>query len=273
MYPPKPSRLLSVLCVFAISCHTPRNIYSPSVPNNPYFRQAGDSKLSVLYSGNNNGDQYLNYGLDVQAAYAPINRLALTFSHYGRTERDVYPVKLNNIFDSSDVRYKRKLTEFGAGFFSPVIPGSVITYNIYGGYGFGNFSINDNGMVDSADYNRTYRSNMRKWYLQPGINLIFSRYFRLGLVYRVAWVKYSGINSTYTDRELSYFSLDKIANRTLTFKDFTFNTQFGFPKITWMKLDLGVTFCGAPRGDYPEIRNFNAFAGLTFSLPDRLFKK
>jgi len=40
----------AIVMAFFFSCNTPRYIYSPSPPNNPYFKEKGDSKLAAYYS-------------------------------------------------------------------------------------------------------------------------------------------------------------------------------------------------------------------------------
>jgi len=273
MQPLNFTRLFIVLTFFLCSCRTPRDIYSPSVPGNPFFKQKGDSKVSGFFSsGNRNGNASFNYGYDVQAAYAPVNHLAVTIGTYQRREKDTYAGTHYNIFDSSAVRYKRNFTEIGVGYFSPFAKGSNITFNLYTGIGLGGFSIDDRGLTDSSAYSRDYKTRMTKWYLQPGINFIISDYFRLGLVLRLAWVNYHHINTSYSSSELDYFFLNKISNRVFLYGESTLNMQVGFPRLQWMKLDMGASFCPDQAGGYPHVRNFNGFAGLTFSLPSRIKK-
>lgn len=73
----KGSLTASIIIVVLLSaCNTPRYIYSPSPPNNPYFKEKGDSRLAAYYSsgGDNNiltGEK--KDGFDLQAAYAISN--------------------------------------------------------------------------------------------------------------------------------------------------------------------------------------------------------
>src|SRR6188474_2639221 len=109
----------SLLCIIMISCRTPRFIYSPAPPNNPYFREKGESKIAAYYStaaDENDLQQEYNDGLDLQAAYAVSDHFALTADYFKRNEKDVFKDYDRSLFDSSVIRYDRNLTNFGAGY-------------------------------------------------------------------------------------------------------------------------------------------------------------
>ena len=72
---------ISIAVICCCSCSSPRFIYSPSPPNNPYFKETGDSKLAAYYSSggdDNKNTGHKNNGLDLQAAYAISDHWALT---------------------------------------------------------------------------------------------------------------------------------------------------------------------------------------------------
>jgi hypothetical protein len=73
--------LLPIITIAFFSCRTPRFIYSPAPPNNPYFREKGESKLAAYYSVGADDDESAeeyNEGFDLQAAFAISNHFALT---------------------------------------------------------------------------------------------------------------------------------------------------------------------------------------------------
>src|SRR5664279_417084 len=92
------------------SCNTYRYIYSVSPPNNPYFTEKGESKLTAYYSsaGNDRLTKEYAHGVDLQGAYAISNHWAITTGYFNRREKDNY-FGSYNLFDSSVVRYKRNL--------------------------------------------------------------------------------------------------------------------------------------------------------------------
>ena len=260
-----------------VSCRTPRYIYSPAPPNNPYFREKGESKLAAYYSTGGDDNKLTgeyNNGLDLQAAYAVSDHFALTADYFKRNEKDAIYDYDRTFFDSSIVRYKRNLTNFGAGYFTPVTKDKNITVNIFGGLGFGKYSFTDNGFNNGVGYHRDYNSNMSKWYIQPSINFFVGNYFRTGLISKVSWVHFNDIKTSYTPDELSYLDLDKVPGKTLSFFEGTWNMQVSFKNMRWFYLDGGFTFSSDPfvnNESNLEARNFNASIGV--SLDFSMMKK
>ena len=267
--------ILLPVVVFFSSCSSPRYIYAPSPPNNPYFTTKGESKLAASYSagfsrGNKtSGTKPINNGYDLQAAYAISNNWALTASFFKRSERDVYPTLNSNYFDSSIVNYKRHIVDVGGGYFVPLDKRKTVFFNIYGGIGFGKFLIVDKGIDKSGfDYNRFHHSNIIKWFFQPSINSIAGKYFRASFIGRISFVHYGNISTTYANEELQYFFLVKIRNKTIAYIEPTFNLQIVIPDLDGLKIDGGFTFSSDPFRDIARIeaRSFNAMAGLCFDL-------
>ena len=262
---------LFAISVVLISCRTPRFIYSPAPPNNPYFREKGESKLAAYYSTaaseNDLQDEYSD-GLDLQAAYAVSDHWALTADYFKRNEKDVFFDYNQSFFDSSIIRYERHLANFGAGYFMPVTKDKEIMFNVFGGLGFGKFSFTDNGFDNNVGYSRYYNSDMSKWYIQPSINFFPGKYFRTALIGKASWVHYSDVSTSYTPAELEYYDLDLLPGKTLSFFEATWNMQLTFPKMNWLYLDGGLTICSEPFDNAInlEARNFNASIGLSIDF-------
>ncbi len=263
----------SVIIIALLSaCNTPRYIYSPSPPNNPYFKEKGDSKLAAYYSsgGDNNiltGEK--NSGFDMQAAYAISNNWALTASFFKRKEQDVYSSDKYNYFDSSIVRYKRHIADFGGGYFFPLDRRKTVFFSLYGGLGFGKFSFTDNGIDKTrANYNRVHNNTITKWFVQPSFSSFVGNYFRASFIGKFSFVHYGKNSTTYTNEELQYYWLNKINGKTFAFFEPTFNLQFGIPPLDWVKVDGGFTFSSSPFNDISRIRarSFNASIGLCFDF-------
>ena len=266
----------TLICAFAISialtsCRTPRFVYSPAPPNNPYFREKGESKIAAYYStaaDENDLQQEYNDGLDLQAAYAVSDHFALTADYFKRNEKDVFKDYDRSLFDSSVIRYDRNLTNFGAGYFTPITNDKKIMFNIFGGIGFGKFSFTDNGFDNNINYSRYYNSKMSKWYIQPSINFFPGKSFRTGLIGKVSWVHYGDMSTSYTPAELEYFDLNLLTGKTLSFFEATWNMQLTFNKTNWVHIDGGFTLCSEPFNNLTnlEARNFNLSIGLSIDF-------
>lgn len=264
--------IILFVCVISLaSCISPRYVYSPSPPNNPYFTEKGQSKLTAYYSSgeiDNALQGEKNNGFDIQGAYAIGDNWALTTGYFFRNERNVYTYDYN-FFDSSTVSYKRGLADIGGGYFLPLNKKRNLSFNFFTGLALGKFSFNDNGVDKSgADYSRFHRSNIVKWYIQPSFNILPGKYFRASVITKFSWVHYGNISTSYTHDELQYFYLDRIKNITLFFIEPTYNMQVGIPKCEWLKIDGGVTFTSYPysSASYIQSRNFNASIGLSFDF-------
>lgn len=265
--------LPAVLLLFVLySCDSPRYIYSPAPPNNPYFKEKGESKLAAYYSGGSSRDRVSgakNRGFDLQAAYAVGNHLAVTATHFNRRERDIYPDEYYNFFDSSDINYKRSITDIGLGYFVPVNEPGTLSFNIFGGIGLGKFSFTDRGIDNTGQlYGRFHRTSVTKGFVQPAFNLMANEYFRAAIIGRLSFVHYNNAVTNYSDEESRYFSLDRINNRTFTFFEPTLYFQVGFAQTPWLKIDGGITLSSDPasRVSGLETRNFNASVGLCFDF-------
>jgi hypothetical protein len=264
--------LLPVCFLLALaSCRTPRIIYSPSPPNNPYFREKGESKLAAFYSGgdNNKASGEYNLGFDLQSAYAISNNFALTAGYFQRDEKEIFALSNRRHFDSSVIRYKRNTTDFGAGYFKALGKSRVAYFNLYAGAGFGKFSFTDTG-IDSIglNYNRDYSNDIVKWYIQPSLNLYPAENFRLGFIWKYCNVNYSNQLSTYTTNELNYLDLDLIRKKSIGFFEITINSQVSFSAAKWLAIEGSVTLSSDPFENSVnlEARNFNASIGLCFDF-------
>jgi hypothetical protein len=272
MYMKKNAPLMLLAIIAFCSCKSPRYIYSASAPNNPFFTQKGDSKITGYYSvggkdGLSRGEK--NNGYDLQAAYAITNHVAITASVFKRNEFDLYKERSTTYnFDSLTVRYKRNLVEFGAGYFYAPNKSKWVTLNIYGGVGFGKFSFKDSRfLMGSFSGERFHEANITKWYIQPSINLIAGEYLKFGFLGRASYVHYSNISTDYPTNEEAYYFLDKIRGTTFVFIEPSFTMQLGLPKAKWVKFDCGFSTClGRGGNTNPYSRTFNGFVGASFDI-------
>ncbi len=268
----KTSQLFFAIFLFAciISCSSNRYIYSASPPNNPYFKEKGESKVAAYYSSSNDNASTKEFanGWHLQGAYAIADHWALTASWFHRREQDVYnDYRYNNPFDSSVVKYKRNLFEMGGGYFISLNPKKTITINLYGGAAFGKFSFDDNGLDGNrANYSHNHSSSITKWFFQPSVNFMPGQYIRLSFSIKTSYVHYGNIHTSYTDNELQSFNLNILNNKTLNFIEPCWNFQFGLPKYPWVKLDWIVSGVSNNVVYIENVRQNNVSIGLTFDF-------
>lgn len=265
-------QLLILLAVSAIlqSCYTPRYVYAPSPPNNPFFKEQGESKFAAYYSTGlfDDGETLKNRGLDIQGAYAIGENWALTANFSNRNERDIYSSKNSSIFDSSVVKYKRKMVEFGGGYFLPVNRMRTITLNLYAGVGFGKYNIDDRGIDEPGQpYSRFHDTKVFKFYAQPSLNIMHG-YFNMSLLGRLSFVKFNGISTSYTNDELEYFRMDNLPRKTLVFWEPTGIMRFTIPGCDWLSIEGGGTLTAKLYNEdwYGTPRSSSVFLGLNFDF-------
>jgi hypothetical protein len=267
---------LFLLTLF-FSCRTPRYIYSPAAPPIPFFQQKGESKLAATYAnlnGTKNGEPTKNEGYDLQAAYAITDHWALTGSYFFRDEKDYYPFRENNYFDTSKVYYRRRAGDVGGGFFYPLDAKKNVVVDLYAGLGWGNFTIDDKGSDKNyLPYARFYHSRITQWYVHPGLHFFPGRPVSFAFTGRFSFVHYSGISTSYTDEELRYFELDKIKNKTLGFFEPSFILQAGVSGLHWVRAEGSLTLAAPMQDHYPQSRFFCGAIGLCFDLTKLRQKK
>ena len=150
--------------------------------------------------------------------------------------------------------------------------GAAITFNIYGGIGFGKFLIRDSGKDTlGLSYSRYHNSGVTKWFVQPSFNFITGKYFRFSLIDKISFIHYGNISTSYTADELNYFELDRLSGKTVNFFEPSFNMQIGIPQLDWLKIDGGFSFTsGLGLKDAPNLKSrfFNASIGINLDFSE-----
>jgi len=266
-------RLYSVIIVlFLISCNTPRYMYGPSAHNVPVLVKAGDSKLSANYSTDLSDDPFedkssdynhnkLN-GFDLQGAVAITNNFAIQAQYFNRTERN------GSNFDSTAVKYKRKLTEFGIGYYKSMHRRDKVMFQVFGGVGLGTFSFTDNGKyANNVFYLRNHQADVLKIYFQPAFQFRPRENFALSISTRFSIIKFSHVKTNYTQVELEEYRLNNIAINNHAFWEPAFTNTFGFDKLPGVKFEY--QFGASLRVSEAPIdhHSFNFSAGIMLDIP------
>jgi hypothetical protein len=231
--------LLIITTLYLSSCLfiTPRYLHAPNSANLLQVEKNKDIKASLSYTKTahehlkGGGSKQQSSGLDIQAAFALSNKIAIKLDVFTKSENDKDDLK-KEIIDNYSINYKRKGIELSVGYYKYFGKKKNISFNIYTGLGFGNNSFDGIFRNDSM-INRTYSSNYTKWFLIPSIRLIGTKNYSLLLAYRLSVMKFNTINTN--DEELKKGFYNDLTSKNSVFGDVAFDNQFGFNKIKGIK--------------------------------------
>jgi len=267
---------LGMLILFFASCESPRYVYSPNAHNIPSFKKQGDTKLSGSFSANfdalSDEDQYSrnrSNGLDVQAAVAVTNHLALQSNYYSRWERshqnDAYYA-----FDSTTVEVHREMIEGGLGYFTAIDRKQRNSFALYGGVGFGKMDLKDDGFDQntSSRYHRFYQADLLKLYLEPSLTFRAGEVFTLSVATRFSSIRFKKINSNYSWNEKLNLKLDSLDRYSWYFFEPVIINSFGFKKAPGFRIEYQFGFSLLlSENDAFNYHPFNFSVGLVFDIP------
>jgi hypothetical protein len=268
----KNTNLILIISVLLLSaCKAPRYIYSPALPDQAFLEKKGDSKLAGYYAGgvSSTGASRSALGYEVQAAYAVTNHWAVLLGHGARREHDFYS-KFSGFDDyyylESDVRYKRRMTDIGLGYFTSVGADRLVYLGINGGVGFGNMTMVEQGKaLDSSDFSRSYESRLNRLFFTPFINLHTSDNFKLSLSGRFSFVRFREEKNDYLQSEIDYLELATVKNKTQAYWEPALQAQYVFRQAPYLRLEAGFQFC-TDKSYALQSRSITGFLGLSFDL-------
>ena len=265
--------------VLLTACYTPRYMYSPAAQNVPVLVKAGDSKLAANYSSDLSDNPFIttsgevdhnkSEGYDLQGAVAITDHFAIQGQYFRRNEtthnKDIY-------YDSSAVRYKRELTEFGIGYFRSMHRRDKIMFQVFAGVGKGHFSFIDIGKdQNSVIYHRFHQADVLKIYIQPAFQFRIRDNFALAISTRFSTLKFSHIKTDYSQTELDDYHLDRLEPDFHSFWEPCFTNTFGFNKLPGVKFEYQFGTSVRVSERVINYRSFNFSAGVMLDIP-RLFK-
>ncbi|HMJ47055.1 MAG TPA: hypothetical protein VK498_06970 [Ferruginibacter sp.] len=256
------------------SCYTPRYVYSPAAHNVPLLTKKGDSRLAFNYSSNlafiqKSSKANNSYGFDLQGAFAIGKHFALQSGYYSRQEKNEGNFSTN--LDSSVIRYKRNLFEFGVGYYRLLDSASHFTFQVFSGAGIGKFSFTDNGKNQGGVfYNRFHEADITKVYLQPALVFLPGPQISLSVSSRFSLINFHNINTDYTDSELRNYELDSLGHSDVIFWEPSFINSFGFKKIPGLRMEYQLGMSLLMSRKFVDGRSFNFSAGLVLDLQKML---
>lgn len=247
--------LIILLALFSCGSTTPRNmryINSPAGFSPTFFKNKGDAKFSAEYANTpklyNNDDgrpQNKSQGINVQGAYAFTDHFMMTLGAYHRSETDYYndnDITLQKT--PSHINYKRNIIDAGFGYYTTLTPTERSYFNAIAGFNVGGFKSVVVDEVTNTSYYFNARAN--NFYFMPGINFFFTPYFRMSLSSRLSFLKYTNIQTNYSESKVKHVQYDFLYKKTFTFLEPSIAFQFGLKKANWLKFDLGTNFSSQP---------------------------
>jgi hypothetical protein len=265
---------------FLTGCYTPRYVYSPSAHNVPLLTQKGDSKIGINYSSNLPGTKTVDdpifrgrsSGIDLQGAYAINKKFAVQLNYFSRTEKN--GGNYSTSLDSAVIHYKRKLTEFGAGYYARLNTGSSLIFQLFAGAGFGDFDFIDNGKdANQVAYSRYHHAGILKLFIQPAFQYQDKKRVAASLSSRVSVINFRKVKTNYSRQEQENFELDRITSSPAVFWEPAFINTFGFKKLPgfFLEYQAGLSLLMSRR--FVDARSFNFSLGVHADLPKLLKKK
>lgn len=208
-------RILFLPCWLAVilfnSCYTPRYSYAPTRVNAPMLQQKGELQA--------NGSISALKGFDASAAYAISSHFGAMLNSSWRNDHQSGNVNgPYEVLAPDKITYHRTATDLGVGWFTR-IDSSKWTFEIYGAYGRGKFSIEDTGNLRGSSgtpYFRYYDSKVDRIILQPAVGHTTSNAQFIFFV-RILGQRYFDISTTYTPDELERYRIPQSTSRYLTF--------------------------------------------------------
>lgn len=284
----KPGNLGNIAWLFFIfyclmsasSCYTPRYVYSPAAQNVPLLAEKGDSKLGILYSTslagtkNIDGQTFSGYtnGIDVHGAYAISNKYAVQFNHFSRREKNGGDFSSYN--DSSVLRYKRNLTEIGAGYYTKLGEHKKLLFQVFAGIGLGKFSFTDNGLdAAGAATHNFHQAAITKLYFQPALMYHNNKRTAVSVSSRFSIIRYHSIKTDYTASQLDGYQLAGLGRSPVVFWEPSFIHALGFKKLPFFRLEYQLGFSILMNRRFVDARSFNFSAGLQADVRNLLKKK
>ena len=257
-------------CLLLVACYSPRYVYGPAATNVPAFSKKGDSKLAAFYSNSTFGGRdvkkFYGYGFDAQAAYALNDHWLVLLNQSNRYEKNSGDLATYSL-DSNSIRYKRTMTEIGGGYFRAVKDSSKLYVQLTGGIGFGRFSLDDNGKnAANQYYNRHHQTGVTKFFIQPALQLRYSKNFNTSFASRFVVLWYHSIKTNYTAAEQKKYLLDDLTTSPRTFWEPAVINSFSFKKFSAIQFEIQFGFAALISHRFIDYRSVNISAGAVVDV-------
>lgn len=206
-----PLQTIFFITFVTLVLHSCAPVYVPNTINTPLFSGAGEisSTTQIAFSG-----------LDQQLAYSVTDHLGVmlngSFQNTGRNPDNI-----------SENFQKHTFAEAGAGYYT-VMGKSNFIFEVYGGFGLGNFYAKYFPVSYSGSNARISNVDLNRLFVQPAIGLK-NRNFDLGLALRLSNVNFmrSYTDNIIIDNKTSYFFAEPALSASLGSKNIKGISQIG----------------------------------------------
>ena len=251
------------------SCYSPRYVYSPSTQNIPQLNKKGDINVGGYFasgggssSRNYPGVHNYNLGMDVHSAYSVSDHFGVMINKYNRWEKNDGANDFN-LGDDAIINYRRTLTEFAAGYFTPLKNDRENNFfQVFAGTALGNFRLNETSLSNGIPFKRFHKSNITKMFIQPGFIFGQKKNFSTSFSSRFNAVFYNKIKTDYNSTELHNYLLDDLSSSSVFFWEPAINFALGFKKIKGIRLSAQSGFAVLMNRRFIDYRTINFAIGV-----------
>lgn len=257
-------------CQLLSACYSPRHVYSPAATNVPVFSKKGDSKLAAFYSNSTFGGReikkFYGYGFDAQAAYALSKHWLVLLNQSNRYEKNSGDLATYSS-DSNTIKYKRTITEIGGGYFGAIKDSSKLYVQLTGGIGIGKFLLDETGKTAANQYyTRYHQTRVTKFFIQPALQLRYSKNFNTSFASRFVVLWYHSIKTNYTATEQDAYLLDDLSTSPRTFWEPAVINSFSFKKLPALQFEIQFGFAALISHRFIDYRSVNISAGVVADI-------
>jgi hypothetical protein len=232
------------------------NAYLPNTIHTPLLKEKGEVRATINLS-------------NLQLAYAITDHIGVMAN--GQYSTMSQSTTSGNIVDE-DIS-KQMLGEIGVGYFKPL--GEYAVFEVYGGGGYGNVSINtkSTGLV-TGDFERTFTAPVSKIFIQPSIGLT-NETFDIAFTPRL-----TGMN--YGERKLDGFPTNEFDRDNILVSDGLYSLKgmhmFFEPGVTfrvgikWVKFQIQGFYVGQISGEETTYIPVQIHLGIHANIAKRYSK-
>ena len=248
--------------VMLFSCTVRRYVYTPATANLLTPGQKGNAKVAVNYSSSSSSDilpstNDKSEGVDLQAAYAITDKIALRAELYTKSEKNSGTATdfFGNDITEYQNNYRKNGFELSGGLYQIGKGEAGVSLQLFAGIGGGKFSLNERDITSANIY--YHRMNYFKGFFQPSVRIAASKYVSITLGSRLSVINFNHIKTDIPDIDKE--ALGYIGTANSVFTDVFTHFEFGFKGLEPVKFQFQIgasklnTRFAVP--DYPYVNN------------------
>jgi hypothetical protein len=270
--------LIISITVFTMSaCNAPKYVYSPSTINAAFFTEKNQSRVGVSYVSHGSETFTQNdfvrrgraSGYDAQGAFALTRKWLIHGSYAYRKEN--LSSENNSTARYASIDYKRNFFDGGVGYFTDMTNDSTFYFQALAGYGYGKSAFTDFDNSPQAPINRFHNNTVSKLFLQGSFQYK-TKNIQIQLPNRFTVVKFTNVETNYSEQELSDNSLSGLKGHSLLLYEPALNIGFRFNKLPALSFETQFGASLQLNANYEFYRRRTSFASIgVFADVKKLF--